>query len=62
MNPTFKAWAIAAMNALLSGAFAAMGSLAAGLTVKQAVIVVGFAAVGSFGKWYAQHPIPGGEQ
>lgn len=62
MNATLKAWAIGALNAVLSGGIAAAGSLVAGVTLKQGAIIVGFAAVGSFAKWYAQHPIPGGEQ
>lgn len=55
-----KAWLIGAVNAILSGTFAAVGSSLAGLTLKQGVIVVGTAAIGSFAKWMAQHPIPGG--
>ena len=59
MNATWKAWLVNAVNALLAGGFTAVGSLAAGLTVKQGAIVVGTAMVGSFAKWYAQHPLPG---
>lgn len=61
MTPTIKAWAIGALNAFLSGVFAAAGSLVAGVTLKQGAIIVGAAAIGSFGKWFYQHPIPGGE-
>jgi hypothetical protein len=61
MNPTAKKWLISGLNALLSGAFATVGSIAAGVTFKQGAIVVAVAAVGSFAKWFAQHPIPGGE-
>ena len=56
-----KTWLISGLNALLSGAFATVGSFAAGVTLKQGAIIVAIAAVGSFGKWYLQHPIPGGE-
>ena len=58
----WKLYGISALNALLSGAFATVGSLAAGITFKQGMIVVGVAAVGSFAKWYAQHPLPGAQQ
>ena len=58
----WKRYGVSALNALLSGAFAAVGSFAAGVTIKQGAIVVGVAAIGSFSKWYAQHPLPGSEQ
>ena len=57
----WKRYGISALNALLSGAFATVGSLAASLTFRQGAIVVGVAALGSFAKWYAQHPLPGAE-
>lgn len=56
-----KPWLISALNAVLSGAFATIGSFAAHVTFKQGAMIVGIAAVGSFAKWYAQHPIPGGQ-
>lgn len=58
----WKRYGVSALNALLSGAFATVGSLAAGITFKQGLIVVGVSAVGSFAKWFAQHPLPGAEQ
>lgn len=58
----WKKYGISALNALLSGAFASLGSVAAGISLKQGAIVVGVAAVGSFAKWYAQHPLPGADQ
>lgn len=61
MNETLKKWLISGLNALLSGAFAAIGAGVAGVTVKQGAIVVAVAAVGSFAKWFAQHPLPGAE-
>lgn len=61
MNETVKKWLLSGLNALLSGAFAAGGSALAGVTLKQGAIIVVVAAVGSFGKWFAQHPIPGSE-
>lgn len=57
----WKRYGVSALNALLSGAFAAAGSIAAGITLKQSAIVIGVAAFGSFAKWYAQHPLPGAE-
>lgn len=62
MSENWKAWLINALNALLSGAFAAGGSLVAGITFKQGLIVVGTAMIGSFAKWYAQHPLPGADK
>jgi hypothetical protein len=61
MNPTLKAWLIGSINALLSGAFATGGSALAGVTFKQGLIIVSVAMVGSFSKWFAQNPIPGGK-
>lgn len=58
----WKLYGISALNALLSGAFASVGSIAAGVTFKQGAIIVAVAAVGSFAKWYAQHPLPGAQQ
>lgn len=57
----WKTYGISALNALLSGGFAALGSLAAGIHFKQALIIVAVSAVGSFAKWYAQHPLPGAQ-
>jgi hypothetical protein len=62
MNATAKGWLIGALNALISGAAAAVGSLAAGLTLKQGAIVVAVSAGTSLAKWMLQHPLPGGEQ
>lgn len=59
---TWKRWGVSALNAVLSGVFATVGSAMAGVTLKQGAIIVGIAAVGSFAKWYAQHPLPGSEQ
>jgi hypothetical protein len=59
MNPTLKGWLIGALNAVLSGAAATVGSFAAGVTFKQGAIIVGTAAVTSFAKWMLQHPLPG---
>ncbi|MGA7921070.1 MAG: hypothetical protein WCA38_15515 [Candidatus Acidiferrales bacterium] len=60
MNATIKEWSIGALNAVISGGAAAVGSLAAGLTVKQAAIVIGISAGVSLSKWMLQHPVPGG--
>jgi len=61
MNATLKAWLIGLANAAVSGAAAAVGSFAAGITVKQGAIIVGISAGVSLAKWVKQHPIPGGE-
>jgi len=58
----WKRYGVSALNALLSGGFASLGSIAAGITFKQGLIIVGVAAVGSFGKWFMQHPLPGADQ
>ena len=57
-----KAWGIGAINAGISGTAAAVGSLVAGVTLKQGAIIVAAAAAVSIVKWMAQHPIPGGQQ
>ena len=57
-----KRWILSAVNAVLSGAIATVGTALAGVSLKQGAIIVGTAAVGSFAKWYAQHPLPGAEQ
>jgi hypothetical protein len=62
MNATLKAWLIGAANAGISGAAAAAGSFAAGITFKQGAIIVGISAAVSLAKWIPQHPIPGGTQ
>jgi hypothetical protein len=61
MNATLKAWLIGLANAAVSGAAGAVGSFAAGITVKQGAIIVGISAGVSLAKWVLQHPIPGGE-
>ena len=61
MSPIWKAWLSGAANAAISGVAAALGSIAAGITVKQGAIIVATSAVVSMVKWMAQHPIPGGE-
>ena len=55
----WKQWGIGALNALISGAAVAVGGGIAGTTFKQTAIMVGVAAVVSFFKWVAQHPLPG---
>lgn len=62
MSQQMKGWLIGAANVVLSGAATALGSLVAHTTVKQGAIAVGFAVAMSFGKWFIQHPIPGGTQ
>lgn len=61
MNPKVKQWLIGGLNATLSGAAAAVGSIAARVSLKQGLIIVGIAALGSLAKWIPQHPIPGGD-
>jgi len=56
-----KAWLIGAANAGISGLAASLGSIMAGVTLKQGAIIVGSAMVVSMVKWMAQHPIPGGQ-
>ena len=60
MSPTMKAWLIGAVNVILSGAATALGSLVAHTTLKQGLIIVGGSIIMSFGKWFIQHPLPGG--
>lgn len=60
LNPVAKRYLISLLNALLSGAAASLGSVLAGTTLRQGVVIVGTAMLMSAGKWYAQHPIPGG--
>lgn len=62
MSPQLKAWLVGAANVVLSGAASALGSLAAHTTLKQGAVIVGCAVAMSFGKWFIQHPIPGGTQ
>ena len=57
-----KAWAIGCLNAVISGAAAAVGSVVAGVTLKQGAILVGVSALVSLSKWMLQHPIPGAQQ
>ena len=57
----WKLYGISALNALLSGAFATTGAVLAGVTLRQGAIIVATAAIGSFAKWYAQHPLPGAQ-
>ena len=61
MNPTIKQWLIGLLNAAVSGAAAAAGSFAAGVTLKQGLLIVGISALASLAKWIPQHPIPGAE-
>jgi hypothetical protein len=61
MNPTLKGWLIGLANAAISGAAGAVGSFAAGVTVKQGALIVAVSAGVSLAKWILQHPIPGGE-
>lgn len=56
-----RAWFIGAVNAAISGVAAAVGSVAAGVTLKQGAIMVGVSAGVSMVKWMAQHPLEGGQ-
>jgi hypothetical protein len=60
MNETLKSWLIGAANAALSGVTTGASGLVLGIGWKKAAIMLGVSAVVSLGKWYAQHPIPGG--
>ncbi len=60
MSPKLKGWVVSFANAAISGVAASVGSLAAGLTLKQGAIVVTISTAMSLIKWLAQHPIPGG--
>ncbi len=59
MSETWKAWLTGAANAGISGLAAALGSIAAGVTLKQGAIIIATSAVISMVKWMAQHPLPG---
>lgn len=61
MSPKLKAWVVSCANAAISGLAASLGSLAAGLSLKQGAIVVTISTGMSLVKWLAQHPIPGGD-
>lgn len=54
-----KAWAIGALNAIISGAAGAAGGFAVGVGWRQALEIAAISAAVSLGKWMVQHPIPG---
>lgn len=60
MSPTMKSWLIGLANAAISGLAATLGSIGAGVSVKQGALIVAISTAVSLVKWLAQHPIPGG--
>lgn len=55
----WKQWFIGAGNAIISGLTSGGISFGVGVTWKKALLIAGGSAVVSFGKWIAQHPLPG---
>jgi hypothetical protein len=62
MSAPMKSWLIGALNAIVSGVTS--GGIAGGIGVgwKHSVLIAGGSALVSFGKWVAQHPLPGAAQ
>ena len=59
MNQTWKAWLTGAGNAVLSALTSGGLSVYVGVGWKKALLIAGGSALMSFGKWIAQHPLPG---
>lgn len=59
MNPTWKAWLTGAANAVISGLTGGGVAVGVGVGWQKSLIIAGGCAFGSFGKWFAQHPLPG---
>jgi hypothetical protein len=55
----WKAWGVGALNAVISGLTSGGVGIAIGVGWRKALWLVGASAVVSFGKWIAQHPLPG---
>lgn len=55
----WKQWFIGAGNAILSALTSGGISFGVGVSWKKVLLIAGGSALMSFGKWIAQHPLPG---
>lgn len=55
----WKQWFIGLLNAVLSALTSGGISFGVGVSPKKALMIAGGSALVSFGKWIAQHPLPG---
>ena len=59
MNQVWKQWFTGAANAILSALTSGGISFGVGVSWKKTLLIAAGSAVMSFGKWIAQHPLPG---